>query len=203
MIFRISLSLFNASIGVRLFTSRFLISSRTWLNTGSSNWKKLNWKPSAAAAISLTGFAFTLPLAFSLQSIPPGGYPFPVVSGFRWNVSRYFSAYRPSWLHGYRNYVRYLREPVYAGILPYLKPLSPKHCSFDAFERTFHLIQFMIMSGKSVLHGHSDAHGYIQRSPRQSRYHRKYLFRQLIERTRLREDMLFRIFDASFISTIK
>ena len=131
MIFRISLSLFNASIGVRLFTSRFLISSRTWLNTGSSNWKKLNWKPSAAAAISLTGFAFTLPLAFSLQSIP--SWRLSVSSCFRIFVGTFHDTFRHTGhlgLHGYRNYVRYLREPVYAGILPYLKPLSPKHCSF-------------------------------------------------------------------------
>ena len=42
IILRISLSLFRASSGVRLFTSRFLISSRTWLSTGSSNLNKLS-----------------------------------------------------------------------------------------------------------------------------------------------------------------
>ena len=41
-IFLMSLSLFNASTGVRLLISRPRISSRIWLNTGSSNWKKLS-----------------------------------------------------------------------------------------------------------------------------------------------------------------
>ena len=44
-IFLISFSLFSASIGVRLFTSRFNISSRIWQRIGSSNWKKLNCIP--------------------------------------------------------------------------------------------------------------------------------------------------------------
>ena len=43
IIFLISLSLFSASIGVRLFRSKFFISSRIWLSTGSSSWKKLSW----------------------------------------------------------------------------------------------------------------------------------------------------------------
>ena len=54
-IFLISFSLFRASRGVRLFTSIFRISSRTWQSTGSSNWKKLSCIPSRLEAISAVG----------------------------------------------------------------------------------------------------------------------------------------------------
>jgi len=56
MIFLISLSLFRASSGVRPLISRPAISSRICERTGSSNWKKLNWRPSRAEAILSTFF---------------------------------------------------------------------------------------------------------------------------------------------------
>ena len=43
MIFLISLSLFRASMGVKLLMSTFLISSRMEASTGSSNWNRLSW----------------------------------------------------------------------------------------------------------------------------------------------------------------
>ena len=55
VIFLISFSLFKASIGVRLFISRFFISSLICFNTGSSSWKILIWNPSRLEANSETG----------------------------------------------------------------------------------------------------------------------------------------------------
>ena len=54
-IFLISFSLFNASIGVRLFTSRLSISSRIWQSIGSSNWKKLSCIPLLFSLTSANG----------------------------------------------------------------------------------------------------------------------------------------------------
>ena len=56
-----SFSLLSAAIGVRLFMSVFRISSRTWLRTGSSSWKKLSCIPSLDCPSLSTDVLPTLP----------------------------------------------------------------------------------------------------------------------------------------------
>ena len=123
-IFLISFSLFSASIGVRLFTSRFNISSRSlpaYLHDSRS----------------------LLPTVYLL--CPVGDYQIQAVSISHLHVSQCFSAYRPSLLHEYRKSVHYRHVPVYEGRLLYYQLLSP---ILDALERFLHLIQFMIMRSK-------------------------------------------------------
>lgn len=55
IILLMSFSLLSASMGVRLLTSKFLISSRICSNTGSSNWKKLNCMPSLCSPTFTNG----------------------------------------------------------------------------------------------------------------------------------------------------
>ena len=67
VIFLISFNLLSASSGDIRLISRFLISSRICLRTGSSSWKKLSWYPSLFWARSPTGFAgYSFRLLFSI-----------------------------------------------------------------------------------------------------------------------------------------
>ena len=66
-IFLMSLSLFNASTGVRLFTSSPSISSRICVSTGSSSWKKLSCTPSLGSSMCCT-FGLPAPPTPALSS---------------------------------------------------------------------------------------------------------------------------------------
>ncbi len=171
----ISFSLFNASSGVKLFTSRFSISSRIWHSIGSSSWKKLSCIPprvSPTSAIGLLVIPLLAVVCFKL---------------FQNVIGTFHDAFGHTRHFGYMN-----TEGVFAAtafqfaqendFIIYL--LHRNVIVLDALEAFLHLVQLMVVRGKQAyVPWPEDVRGYAPQWPMQWKYRRKWKYRAPTHRT--------------------
>ena len=133
-----SFSLFSASSGVRLFTSRFSISSRIWYNTGSSSWKKLRAACRRAFSHFNHRFGRDALLAVVLSSCSN-------ISPARFTILLGIPAILATWIP--KNAPR--RRAQFAQENDLIVDFLHRYIiSSDALEGFLHSVQFMVVRGK-------------------------------------------------------